>query len=169
MRWNGEIRDEGMHPACLEAREVHGSMIEELDMQVYCHKHAIEEAHNRFKSEIKDQIKEYEYWNAGLFLIILMLIALLFSTRVNAEDLPIDKAAHFGISWAINHTTYAVCEKIAEKKTACLIGSAIFTSAVGVAKEVYDGKKNSKNEHLKDLAADGLGILGSSLVIRLTF
>lgn len=84
-------------------------------------------------------------------------------------ELPVDKAAHFGVSWAMNHTAYALCNKITEDKARleCLIGSSVGTLAVGVTKEILDGKKNSGRQHAMDMAANAAGVALSSLVITI--
>lgn len=102
-------------------------------------------------------------------LVILSTFILFLPVIGHCEDLPVDKAAHFGISWAINHSTYTVCNQVTKKKTGCLVFSALSTAAIGVAKEVLDGDKNTRGEHARDLTADGLGILTSSIVIKINF
>lgn len=98
------------------------------------------------------------------------MINLLLSLALTTE-LPVDKAAHFGVSWAMNHTAYAVCNKITEDKARveCLVGSSVGTFAVGVIKEVLDGKKNTGREHMEDLAVDVAGVALSSLVITISW
>ena len=84
-------------------------------------------------------------------------------------DLPVDKAAHFGVSWAMNHTAYTICNTITEDKARveCLIGSTVGTLAVGVTKEILDGNKNSKRQHTMDMAANAAGVALSSLIITI--
>lgn len=98
------------------------------------------------------------------------MINTLFMLALTSE-LPVDKAAHVGISWAMNHTAYTICNKITEDKARveCLIGSSVGTLAVGVAKEVLDGKKNTGREHADDLIADTAGIALSSLMITISW
>lgn len=97
----------------------------------------------------------------------LILLMFLLSTSVSA--IGVDKVAHAGISWGINHVVYEVCHKLTDKKIPCLVGSVIITSTIGVMKELHDGDNNTTKEHMKDLAADGLGIVGSSIVIGINF
>lgn len=99
-----------------------------------------------------------------------MITTLLLFTALTSE-LPVDKAAHFGVSWAMNHTAYTVCNKITEDKTQleCLIGSSVGTLAVGIAKEVMDGNKNTGREHLEDMAVNAAGIALSSLMITISW
>jgi len=97
------------------------------------------------------------------------MINLVLLSTLTIGQLPVDKVAHFGLSWVINHTVYSVCEKVIEKKVPCLITSILTTSAIGISKEIMDGNRNTGREHAKDLTADGLGILGSSLVIGINF
>lgn len=94
-------------------------------------------------------------------------IALL--SLLTIQELPVDKAAHFGISWAVNHTAYSVCEKLNDKKNKCLIGAAAGTLLIGVTKELLDGNKNTGEQHAKDMLANTAGVLASSLVITLTW
>lgn len=94
-------------------------------------------------------------------------IALL--SMIAVQELPVDKAAHFGVSWAINHTAYSVCNKLSENRTACLAGAAAGTLLIGVSKELLDGNKNTREQHAKDMLANTAGVLASSLVITLTW
>lgn len=98
---------------------------------------------------------------------LFIIISFFISFNCNAQT--IDKIAHFGISWAINHIGYEVCHKMTDEKIPCLVGSAIIATTVGALKELHDGNKNSTSEHLKDMSANGLGILGSSIVIGINF
>lgn len=92
-------------------------------------------------------------------------------TLALTSQVPVDKAAHIGISWAMNHTAYAVCNKLTDNnaQVECLVGSSVGTLAVGVAKEILDGKKNTGREHAEDLAADAAGIALSSLMITISW
>lgn len=100
-----------------------------------------------------------------------IFILLLITPSTLVADVPVDKAAHLGISWAINHGVYEVCKKVTDgkHKTTCMVTAIVTTAAVGISKEIYDGKNNSSSEHLKDMGANGLGILGSSIVIGINF
>lgn len=105
-------------------------------------------------------------------LLILTLTMVLGTQLATAGELiPVDKAAHFGISFTVNTVAYAGCKAAFgdDHKTACLVGSVLVTSAIGVAKEVADGNKNTATEHKLDLLADGLGIAASALTIKLAF
>lgn len=100
-------------------------------------------------------------------MISLALASLMITSSVAGENL--DKAAHFGVSWAINHTAYSVCEKITEHKKECFMGAAAGTLLIGVTKELVDGNKNTGEQHAKDMLANTAGVLASSLVITLTW
>lgn len=99
-----------------------------------------------------------------------MITTLLMFTALTSE-LPVDKAAHFGVSWAMNHTAYTVCNKITEDKARveCLVGASVGTLAVGVAKEIVDGNKNTRREHIDDLIADTAGVVLSSVMITISW
>ena len=95
-----------------------------------------------------------------------MISGILMATALMAE-LPVDKAAHFGVSWALNHSAYTVCESITKHQGECLAASALGTLAVGVAKELIDGKKNSGPQHMRDVLANAAGVALSSIVISI--
>lgn len=97
------------------------------------------------------------------------MISLTLASLLLTSELPVDKAAHFGVSWAVNHTAYSVCEKLTDNKQNCLIAAAAGTLMIGAAKEVLDGNKNSGEQHAKDMLANTAGVLASSLVITLTW
>lgn len=105
-----------------------------------------------------------------LFILSLLLFAR--CCECHGEPIvPVDKAAHFGISYTVNTVAYAACKASfgEEHKQACLVSSALVTTAIGVTKEIADGDKNTTHEHAVDLLADGLGIAASILTIHLAF
>ena len=93
------------------------------------------------------------------------MLNLLIATAALTAELPVDKAAHFGVSWAINHTAYTICEGITGRKGECLAVAALGTLALGATKELLDGKKNSGPQHMKDMLANAAGVALSSIVI----
>lgn len=73
---------------------------------------------------------------------------------------PVDKAAHFGVSYAINHSCYVLAEEVVKiDKHVALLGCAITTTAIGAAREL------AGNKDRKDMLANGYGIVLSSTFI----
>jgi len=86
------------------------------------------------------------------------------------SEVPVDKAAHFGVSFTINTVSYAVCkELISDDKNACLIAAMAGTLAVGLTKEVMDGGKNTGEQHAMDMLANTAGVALSALTIKISF
>lgn len=88
---------------------------------------------------------------------------------VTVLSIPDDKLAHAGVSMGLTVGSYAVCRTLLDgPKTTCQVASALATMGLGVVKEVVDGNKNTKKEHVKDLAADAVGV-GLGLVFTIPF
>lgn len=107
-----------------------------------------------------------------------LLICTLFSLaciyipgRVTAVEA--DKVMHFGVSYALTHGTYAICETIldGENKLTCTIAGIAVSSLMGAAKEVSDQIKgtNTPKQSLQDGAADVLGTGTAALLIQIPF
>jgi hypothetical protein len=86
---------------------------------------------------------------------------------VNAQALDTDKAAHFGMSFAINTVSYGVFNKtLGIAVVPAILLSMSTTILIGVVKEQLD--KSTTGFNGNDLLADSLGSAASSITI-LTF
>ena len=84
-------------------------------------------------------------------------------------SVPDDKLAHAGVSMGLTVGTYAICRGVLDQpKLTCTVAAAVTSLALGTAKEVMDGNKNTRNEHIKDLTADAIGT-GLGLVFTIPF
>lgn len=95
--------------------------------------------------------------------LILSFGLILTSFQARAE-LPVDKAAHMGLSLAIQTTCEAAIQSHT-RRWVRHVGCGVFTASVGIAKEVWDSRGNG-NPELADLAADGSGLTLGILVMH---
>jgi hypothetical protein len=84
----------------------------------------------------------------------LLALALIFSIPAHADT---DKYAHFGVSYALNQSTYGFFKSRFGREDALVIATTA-TFTVGLAKEVFDGQFDTG-----DLGANLAGIIASSL------
>jgi hypothetical protein len=79
-----------------------------------------------------------------------------------SDPIPMDKAAHFGVSYALTHSCQVITKKVfnsSKLKSTLLCAGA--TLAVGALKEVADAQKGAtdmKNDFLADAAGVGFAI-----------
>ena len=98
------------------------------------------------------------------------MISLIYLALVTAP--PLDKVAHFGVSFAATSVAYSVCKAIVqteEAKTPCLIAASVGALGLGIGKEILDGSKNTTSEHLKDMGANVAGIGLSAFTISIAW
>lgn len=84
-------------------------------------------------------------------------------------SIPEDVKLHVAGSAIITAASYTTCRAVFDgSKTTCRVASIATSLAIGVAKEVVDGNKNTTKEHMKDLGADAIGT-GLGLMISIPF
>ena len=100
--------------------------------------------------------------------MITSLLSLFITSTV-----PMDKAAHAGVSYGLTHATQAVCNSLTNgnHKTGCLVTGILVAGSIGAAKEVLDQKKgtNTVRQSLEDGAADVIGITTAVIFISIDF
>jgi uncharacterized protein YfiM (DUF2279 family) len=79
----------------------------------------------------------------------------------------VDKAKHFFTSMFVQTAAFGAFRTTGMSRQSSLIGATIVTAGVGVGKELYD-RKYGGDPSLRDLAADGAGILAASLLLAHT-
>ena len=104
------------------------------------------------------------YWVCIFFIIYSAydetMLGIILAVTLSIPSIPVDKAAHFGVSWAANHVTHELCTAIdKETKIPCLFLSSAATLTAGLIWE------NNGNNDIQDMAADALGIIGSNILI----
>jgi hypothetical protein len=83
--------------------------------------------------------------------------------------LPNDKVIHAGASFGLTAGSYLVCRTVFDGgETTCRVAAALGTLAVGAAKEVADGSRNTNKEHMLDMGANTVGV-GLGLLFTLPF
>ena len=94
--------------------------------------------------------------------------AFIFIVGSLTNDIPVDKAAHFGVSHSLTHLGYELCA-YAEKPTtkdehlACSIVSSLVVFSIGLAWE------NAGHHEGADISADILGIGTANALIHLDY
>lgn len=101
---------------------------------------------------------------------VVVLLVCLFVAQPARAELPVDKAAHFGMSFALMTATYGLSKQLfkIDKKDrfdAVMVG-LVTAVAVGLAVEVADSiSRNDRRLDGGDLLADGLGVATSTFFI----
>ena len=75
-----------------------------------------------------------------------------------------DKAKHFFTSAFVQSVAYRGLRTARVGKTGSLIGATVVSGSIGLGKEWYDSRYGG-DPSVRDLAADGAGILAASLVL----
>jgi putative lipoprotein len=78
-----------------------------------------------------------------------------------------DKAKHFFMSAFVQSASFSALRTTRLSRNGSLIGATIVSAGVGVGKELYD-QRYGGDPSLKDLAADGAGILAATALLRHT-
>lgn len=72
-------------------------------------------------------------------------------------SIPVDKAAHFGVSYALTHSCYSFTRNVVKAgKNTSLLACAVATTAVGVAREAYGNK--DKNDMYANIYGIGAAV-----------
>lgn len=104
----------------------------------------------------------------------LMLIAAVLApgstidSSSEAGVIPVDKAAHAGLSFAGQVTCAVVANKITDEKLWSNIGCFVLINSVGVAKELTD-KSRGGNPEWMDVVANASGSLSGGVVFQFGF
>lgn len=72
-------------------------------------------------------------------------------------SVPVDKAAHFGVSYALTHSCYSFTRNVLKaSKNTSLLACTFTTTAVGVAREMHGNK--DKNDMYANVYGMGAAI-----------
>ena len=100
--------------------------------------------------------------------------ALLFTLHFGGADpnggdrwLSADKAKHFFMAAFVQSASFSALRTRGCRANAVLVGATVVTATVSVGKELYD-RRSGGDPSLKDLAADGAGILAATALLRRT-
>lgn len=95
-------------------------------------------------------------------MVRLFIIALLLNGLTAKAEMETDKAAHFGVSYAIQSGMYGFSKKAFRlKKSEALIFAAFTTALITTAAEYMPGNTFDS----KDILANGIGIGAASMTI----
>jgi uncharacterized protein YfiM (DUF2279 family) len=78
-----------------------------------------------------------------------------------------DKAKHFFMSAFVESVSFSALRTARVSRGEALTIATVATAGVGIGKEIYD-RKFGGDPSVKDLVADGAGILAAGLVLRHT-
>ena len=94
------------------------------------------------------------------------MLSLLITLNLIATP-QVDKAAHFGLSFAGTAVCAKIAQKIAPDVDEWKVGlpCLITVNAIGVAKEIKDSTEPGNKFDEKDVLANGLGSLGGYIMI----
>lgn len=99
---------------------------------------------------------------------IALLLTLHFGSAASGDRwIAPDKARHFFTSAFLQSLSYSALRSARVGKTGALIGATAVTATVGIGKEVYDARFGG-DPSVRDLTADGAGILAASLILAHT-
>lgn len=88
---------------------------------------------------------------------ILVTIAFLSTQKAHAQQLHIDKVKHFAVGAAIGNGAELLTYKLTKNKNVALLAGIGSGMAVGVAKEIYDGRTGRGCCEMADAVWTGIG------------
>lgn len=97
---------------------------------------------------------------------LLLVFTLRFGAAAPSADpwFGADKAKHFFTSAFVQSVSYSALRSARVGKTGALIGATAVSASVGLGKEWYDARYGG-DPSVRDLAADGAGILAATLLL----
>lgn len=100
-------------------------------------------------------------------------LALLFTLHLSGPPsagdrwLSADKAKHFFMSAFVQSASFSGLRMTRLSRNGSLVAATVVTAGVGIGKELYDIRFGG-DPSLRDLAADGAGILAATAILRHT-
>jgi uncharacterized protein YfiM (DUF2279 family) len=100
-------------------------------------------------------------------LTLLLTLHLAGPVRSTDQWFSSDKAKHFITSAFVESLSFSALRTARVSKTRALVGASIAAGTIGAGKELYD-RRFGGDPSLKDLAADGAGMLAAALILAKT-